>query len=604
MELSQELIKALPDSPGVYLFKDQRGEVLYVGKAKNLKKRLSSYLIPSTPKVRALLERSESLETIVTKNEKEALILEANLIKKHRPKYNVVLRDDKAYPLIRISTSDRFPRVSVVRRKRKGDRALYFGPYPSARAVRETLKLLTKFFPLRRCSNAELKRRVRPCLYYEIGKCLAPCTGRVSEKAYGRVVEGAIRFLEGDADALVRKLWKEMEEASERLEFERAAVIRDRIRAIEKVLEAQAAVLPYEVDADVFAVAEEKGRASGTVLFVRRGKLLGRKGFYLKGDSEEGLWESVLKQFYDEGKLVPELVVLPELPEEKGLLEEWLSEMRGGKVSIVEAKGEFSGLYETALKNAREGLKQLLRGEKLWDELAEELAAVLRLPVVPRWVEAVDLSSLYGSSPVGAVVAFFEGEPEKSRYRKYHIRSVADIPDDYAMLYEVLSRRFKRGLEEENLPDLVVVDGGKGHLETARRVLEEYGLVGRVGLCSIAKDRSSETDKIYIPGRKNPLRLNRHSEVYRFLVRVRDEVHRFVLSFHRDSREKEALSSFLDSIPQIGPKRKKELLKNFSTPEEVLSAGEEKIASLPGFNSSVARTLIEHLSSLLSGEER
>ncbi len=599
MELSLERLREVPEAPGVYIFRDGRGAVLYVGKAKNLRRRLASYLTPATPKTRNLLSRAEKLETLLTRNEKEALILEANLIKKHRPRYNILLRDDKAYPLIRISLAEKFPRLTVVRRKRRGDRALYFGPYPSAGAVRETVKILTRFFPLRRCSNAEMRRRTRPCLYHQIGKCPAPCLGLITPESYRKIVEQAVAFLEGRGQDLVQRLREEMEAAAERLEFERAAVLRDRLRALEKILEAQAVVLPEEKDLDLFALARKGEIVSGAVLFVRRGKLLGHKIFHLRGIPEEDPWGTILEQFYDEDKLIPETVVLPEKPEEKELLEEWLSDLRGGPVKIMKPEGEaLGGLYETALRNAEEALRSRLRGERTWDDLAEELARVLRLPVIPQRVEAVDLSSLQGTAPVGAVVAFFEGEPDRSRYRRYHIRTVSGTPDDYAMLYEVLSRRIRRGLEEKDLPDLLVIDGGRGHLETARRLLEDYGLFGRIGLCAIAKERADEGEKIYLPERKNPLRLSRHGEVLRFLMRVRDEVHRFVLTFHRQTRERESLGSFLDGIPGIGVKRKRELLRRFSSPEELLSAGEETLARLPGFNRSVARTLLEHLRQL------
>ncbi len=598
MVLDPEKLRQIPEAPGVYLFKDARGEILYVGKAKNLKRRLASYLSPTTSKVYYLLKRASHLETLVTRNEKEALILEANLIKKHRPRYNVLLRDDKAYPLIRLSLRDDFPRLMVVRRKRKGDQALYFGPYPSAGAVKATLKILTRFFPLRRCSNAEMRRRTRPCLYHQIGRCPAPCVGLITPEKYQKLVEAAIAFLEGRNEALLQKLREEMEAAAEKLDFERAALIRDRLRALEKILETQAVVLPEEKDLDVFALASQKDLLSGAVLFVRKGKLLGHKTFHVRGPKEEDLWGEILKQFYDEGKLLPERVVLPKLPQDKELIEEWLSDLRGAPVKLVLPEGKERDLYETARRNAEEALRARLRGERSWDELAEELQKILKLPIPPRRVEAVDLSSLQGRAPVGAIVAFYEGEPFPEGYRRYHIRTLHNRPDDYAMLYEVLTRRLKRGLEENDLPDLLVIDGGKGHLETGCRVVEELGLTGRLGLCALAKEREKEGEKLYLPGRKNPLRLSRHGEVLRFLMRLRDEAHRFVLTFHRKTREKEGLASFLDNIPGIGPKRKRILLQHFSSPEEILRAGEETLARLPGFNRRVARELRRHLSGM------
>ncbi len=596
MPLESSLVKDAPEKPGVYLFKDERGEVLYVGKAKNLRKRLQSYLREdlSNTKTRVLTARTVQVETIVARSEKEALILEANLIKRYRPRYNVILRDDKAYPLLRLSIHEKFPAITVVRRKRK-DRALYFGPYPSAGAVRQTLKFLARLFPLRRCSNAEFKRRERPCLYYEIGRCPAPCVGRISPEEYRRLVEGAILFLRGRTDRILRNLRQEMEEAAERLEFERAAVLRDRIKAIEKTVEAQAVTLNEEKDLDVFALARERDKVSGAVLFVRSGALIGRKTFHLSrpNEGEAALYASLLSQFYDEGKFIPEEILLPVEPEEREVLEEWLSELAEKKVTIrVPRRGAKKELLEIAKRNALEALAARLKGERPYEELAEEMVSVLRLPRLPRRVEGVDISNLQGTLPVGAVVSFLDGTPDKERYRRYHPRTVPQ-PDDYAMMYETVRRHLSHAQEEGTLPDLLLIDGGKGQLQAALTAAEELGLAGEIGFCALAKEREDEGEKVYLPGRKNPLSLQRHSQVLRFLQRVRDEAHRFAVSSHRKRRQKAALRSRLEEIPGIGPKRRKTLLEHFGSLENIRQASVEEIARLPGFNRPLAQKVKE-----------
>ncbi len=600
MPLSPEFLKEAPEAPGVYLFKSEKGEILYVGKAKNLKKRLSNYLrqdLSQTPKTRALLAKAAQVEIIVARSEKEALLLEANLIKKHRPQYNVILRDDKAYPLLRISLHEKFPGIRVVRRRRK-DKALYFGPYPSAGAVKETLRFLGHIFPLRRCSTAEFRRRERPCLYYQIGRCPAPCVGKISEEEYRQIVNGVIMFLRGKAGPLLKKLQAEMEACAERLEFERAAVLRDRIRAIEKTLEAQVVALSEERDLDVFAVARQGEKISGCVLFVRSGALIGKKNFHLtRVDLDEpALFSLLLRQFYDEGKYIPDEILLPKEPEDQEFLSEWLSELAGKKVEIrVPKRGARRSLMEMAKKNALEALAARLKGERPYEELAEEMTVYLRLPKIPRRVEGVDISNIQGEIPVGVTVSFLDGSPDKKAYRRYHIKGVSQ-PNDYAMMFEVLQRRLTRGVEEDNLPDLLVIDGGKGQLQIALTVLEELGLKGEIGVCAIAKEREKEGDKIYIPGRKNPLNLARHNEILRFLQRVRDEAHRFAITFHRKTRSKKALVSSLDQIPGVGPKRRQTLLRHFGDLEAIRKASVEEIARLPGLNRKVAQEIKRYLS--------
>ena len=599
MSLREEIQKA-PEAPGVYLFRGEREEVLYVGKAKNLRRRLKSYLQANLPhKTQVLLAKARRLETIVTRSEKEALVLEANLIKKHRPRYNVILRDDKAYPLLRLSVQEKFPRLSVVRRRRK-DKALYFGPYPSAGAVRQTLKFLTRLFPLRRCSQAEFNRRERPCLYYQIGRCPAPCVGLISEEEYRKIVEGAVAFLKGRAQEVVKRLEEEMEAAAERLEFERAAVLRDRLFAVQKTLEAQMVNLSAEEDLDVFSLARERDKVSGVVLFVRGGALLGKKSFHLSRaqEKEEELYGSLIQQFYDEGKFIPQEIILPVEPEGKELLETWLNELSGRRVNIkVPRRGGKRALLEMAAQNAREALAARLAGERPFEELAEELRASLRLKRLPRRVEGVDISNLMGELAVGVVVSFLDGAPDKDRYRRYHIKSVPG-PDDYAMIYETVGRHLKHAAEEDRLPDLMLIDGGKGQLQAALAAAEELGLRERLDFVALAKEREKEGEKIYLPNRKNPLKLAKQSAVLRFLQRVRDEAHRFAVSSHRKRRTKAAFKSLLDEIPGVGPKRRNLLLSRYGSLKNIAQAPEDEIASLPGFNRKVARAIKEHLHKL------
>ncbi len=599
MTLKSEIIKEISEGPGVYLFKDKNGNILYVGKAKNLRRRVASYFRQNgsrSPKTRALLDKVAKVETILARSEKEALLLEANLIKKYRPRYNVILRDDKAYPLLRISVYEKFPGIKIVRRRRR-DRALYFGPYPSAGAIRETLRFLGKIFPLRRCSTAELKRRQRPCLYYQIGRCSGPCVGKVSEEEYRQIVNGAIMFLRGKANALLNSLRQEMKECAQRLEFERAAILRDRIKSIEKTLETQVVALDEECDLDVFALAREGEKISGAVVFLRSGALIGKKSFHLSGSEipEPALFSLILRQFYDEGKFIPDEILLPVEPEDKKILIEWLTELGTKDVRInVSKRGHRKMLLEIAYQNAIQALLNRLKERHPYDELAEKMFLRLRLPKVPRLVEGVDISNIQGKMAVGAVVSFFDGEPNKKGYRRYHIKSVSQ-PNDYAMMFEVLYRRLSRGLKEDDLPDLLIIDGGKGQLQTALEVLQELSLKDKVGICAIAKERKRKGDKVYIPGLKNPLNFTKYAEILKFLQRVRDEAHRFAITFHRQTRSKKMLTSILDQIPGIGLKRRQVLLKYFGNLERLKKASIEEIACLPSMNHKIAKQVKEYL---------
>jgi len=596
-------LEDIPKSPGVYLFKNKRGEVLYVGKAKDLRNRLSYYTKSSflSPKINHLLSLAEKVEYFLTKNEKEALLLEANLIKKFRPKYNVLLKDDKNYPLLRIPIKEKYPSLQIVRKRKKGDQALYFGPFTSAKGLREILKLLSKTFPLRKCSLAEMKRRKTPCIYYQIKKCLAPCVNPIPEEEYKKLVDGVIEFFQGKGKGLIEKLKEEMHRLSENLEFERAAFLRDRIEDLKNILEKQAVVLNTPIDLDLWEYKKENTYEFFIVLFVRYGYLYGFQTFQIKNPlGETPAIKDVILQFYLEGKIIPEKIFLPEEIEEKEELESILCEAAGKEIKILKSseKEEIKILRELALKNLENFILSERRREKPWYAgLSEELVETLKLSQEPRWIEAIDLSQFYGTARVGAIVCFFEGEPEKSRYRHYHVKTEAK--DDYAMLYEVIYRRLKRGLEENNLPDLILIDGGKGHLETALRAAEDLN-IETVEFRAIAKNIKRQPEKLYIPGRKNPMFLPRYKEVYHFIGRVMSEAHRFAKTFAEKTKEKETIESILDKIKGIGPKRKEILLKNFRSLEDISQAPLENLANLPGFNLKVAKALKENLKEFLT----
>lgn len=591
-------LEEIPKSPGVYLFKNEKEEVLYVGKAKDLRTRLSYYTknFYLSPKINNLLSLTKKVEYFLTKNEKEALLLEANLIKKYRPKYNVLLKDDKNYPLLRISLQEEYPSLQIVRRRKTGDQALYFGPFTSARGLREILKLLSKTFPLRKCSLAEMRRRKTPCIYYQIKKCLAPCVNNVSKEEYKKLVQGVIEFFQGGGKSLIKKLEEEMHRLAENLEFERAAFLRDRIADLNSILEKQAVVLDKPLDLDLWENRKEGDYEFFIVLFIRYGYLYGFQPFQIKNPLEEkSVISDVILQFYTEGKIIPEKIFISEKIENKEELESILSELAGKEVKIFEnsEEKEIKILRELALKNLENFILSEKRREKPWYAgLVEELMETLKLAREPRWIEAIDLSQFYGTAKVGAIVCFFEGEPEKSRYRHYHIKG--EKKDDYAMLYEVVYRRLRRGLEENNLPDLLLIDGGKGHLETALKAAEDLK-IENVEFRSIAKNEKRQPEKLYIPGRKNPLFLPKYKNVYNFIGRVMNEAHRFAKSFAEKTKEKETLISLLDKIKGIGPKRKEVLLKNFRSLEEIIESPLEKLANLPGFNLKIAKILKNEL---------
>lgn len=591
-------LEELPQGSGVYLFKGERGEVLYVGKAKNLKARISNYFRASAlnSKIYHLLQQAKHLEYFLTSTEKEALLLEATLIKKYRPKYNVLLRDDKNYPLLRLSLQDPYPALQIVRRRKKGDKALYFGPFTSARGLRDILRLLSKTFPLRRCSLAEMQRRKTPCIYYQIKKCLAPCVKKIPKKIYDNLVNGVIEFFQGKGHEILEKWKREMHELSEKLEFEKAAFLRDRLRDLELILEKQAVVLSEPKDLDFWEIKRIGDKDFYIILFVRHGYLYGYQTFSVKVPLKaDSTLKELLLQYYIDGKIIPETIIIPEELENLEEYEKVLSEYRGNEVKIdfYSRDIQYLPLRDLALKNLQNYILLQSKGKASdYEKLAEELKQFLQLEREPYHIEAIDLSQYAGSARVGALVAFFQGVPDKRKYRHYKIKG--EGRDDYSMLYEVVYRRLKRGLKENDLPDLLLIDGGKGHLEVALTAAFDLGIT-HIAIRSIAKDERRNPEKVFLPGRKNPKFLPKYQNIYQFIGKITLEAHRFALSFSQKTFHKINFQSVLENIPGIGDKRKKILLSNFKDWKELLECPLEKLAKLPGFNLKVAKNLKEAL---------
>ena len=600
-------LASIPARPGVYLMKGEADEVLYVGKAVNLRNRLRSYFQSSatrSPKVLRLVDNAADLDFFVTDSELEALILECNLIKRHRPHYNVRLKDDKRYPYIKITWQEDFPRVNVVRRM-LADGARYFGPYTSSAAMRQTLALLRRIFPYLTCKRKITGSDERSCLYHHIGRCLAPCIGAVSKDDYRDMMQQVCLFLEGKGEEVLASLRQRMETAAENMEFERAANLRDQIDAVERVIERQRVVSASLVDQDAIAIAREDGEVCTQVFFVRSGKLVGHEYFLMEGggDVEEPeILSSFLKQFYDHAAHVPPEILLPAEIEENQVIERWLTERRGGKVSLrVPRRGQKRKLLEMVEENARETLSHLLAREQIERTRAlsglNDLQTQLGLHGPPLRIEAYDISNLQGVAATGSMVVFAAGAPAKSEYRRFKIRA-AQGPDDYAMMQQVLRRRFRRAAAEERetqgswaqIPDLIVVDGGKGQLNAALEVLAEQGLEG-VPIIGLAKAR----EEIFTPAESEPVVLPRDSEALHLLQRLRDEAHRFAIVYHKAVRRSQSLSSILEEIPGIGPRRRRALLKRFTSLDAIRKASLEELSSVEGMNENMARRVLEDL---------
>ena len=594
--------------------RDVDDNVLYIGKTVDLRNRVRSYLHASAlehAKTRAIVSEWYALDFIVTDSELEALILEANLIKKHRPRYNVRFKDDKRYPYIKATLSAPYPRVTITRRIEQ-DGSRYFGPYTSSGAVHQTLDLLRKSFPYLTCNRDITGEDDRPCLYYEIKRCLGPCIGAVSKSTYRQMIGGLVRFLEGHGEEVIAELEEQMQAAADGWQFEEAAALRDQLRAVQSVVRQQKIVSVAGVDQDVIAFAREEDDACVQVFFVRGGKLLGREYFVLEGAREEDdrqVMGAFLKQFYEEAAYVPPEVLLPEQIDEALIIERWLKRKRGNKVSLrVPRRGKKRQLVKMAAENAAETLAALrvqwqADAHKQEQALAE-LEEILGLPRAPARIECYDISTIQGTETTGSMVVFAQGVPRKSQYRRFNIRDV-EGQDDYASMREVLERRFRRwqiAQSEEilgsrdikgwaKLPDLLIVDGGIGQLSVAVDVLESYDLLTAVPVVALAKRR----DELFVPARSKPVSLPRRSEGLYLVQRVRDEAHRFAVRHHRTRRRKAGLASQLESVPGIGPARRKALLKAFGSVEGVRAATLEELDAVPGLPHSVAKAIKSNL---------
>ncbi|MGQ9699276.1 MAG: excinuclease ABC subunit UvrC [Armatimonadota bacterium] len=601
----REKLKALPDRPGCYIMKDEQGEVIYVGKAVSLRNRVRSYFQKGqsrTPKIERLVGRVADIEVVVTDSELEALILECNLIKQHRPYFNVRLRDDKQYPYICITMAEDFPRPILTRQlKRDGNR--YFGPYTDSSAVYQTLAFIRQAFCLRSCSLTFSGRDgTRPCLYYHINQCLAPCDANLcSKEEYRAVAEEVCMFLEGKADRLLKRLRQEMEKEAEVLNFERAARLRDQIAALTKLTERQKVISQAMTDQDVIALVVEEGRACAQMFFIRGGKLIGQQQFLLDGAADEDLdaaLQQFVKQYYEEAPYVPKEILLQTEIEEINIIETWLKQKKGAKVEVsVPKRGEKRKLLDMAISNASLALKQMaaraLGEESLAERALEQLQEVLGLPSPPVRIECYDISNLQGSEAVGSMVVFEDGRPARGHYRRFKIRDLPPEPNDYLMLQQVLRRRLERAVSGDPkftpLPDLLVVDGGKGQLNAALEVLRENNLeLPAVGL-------AKEHEYVFQPNSPDPVPLPRHSPGSHLLQQIRDEAHRFAITFHRSLRGKMSVVSALDQVPGIGKARRTALLKHFKSFRAICEASEDELAQCPGMNRKVAAELYRHL---------
>ncbi|RMG60724.1 MAG: excinuclease ABC subunit UvrC [Deltaproteobacteria bacterium] len=598
MPVDPSVFDSLPEKPGVYIFRDSRGRALYVGKAKNLRNRVRSYLRPGSDgreRIPRMVEEAVDLEWVITESENEALLLENNLIKKHRPPYNVYYRDDKDYLCIRVDLKKDFPRLELVR-KVKRDGALYIGPFSSAKKVRNLLNLTGKLFPLRTCTDKSFRTRNRPCTQYQIKRCLAPCVGYVGKEEYGKILRDAVDFLQGDLKRVVRELEREMKRASRELKFEDAARLRDTIRVVESVRERQSVVSALLPDGDYFGVYREGERGAVSVLYLRRSRVIDARSFLIHAGeaSDEEVVLSVIAQYYTEDSYIPDEVVVP-LPLPEALLLEEAPHLRDRRVSVKHPiRGKRKDLLRLAGENAREYFRARRRREVEYEDLMNLMHARLRLSRLPFRVECFDISHHGGRSPVGAMVVFEGGIPVKNQYRKFRIRTVRGV-DDYAMMAEVVARRVERGEEFGPLPDVFLLDGGKGHISAVSRVLKERGI--KVDIVAIAKERDGAGgDRIYIPGRKNPLSLPSGDPVLNYLMRIRDEAHRFAVTFQRKSEGREAVSSLLDGFPGIGPKRKEAIFRSYSSLSDLAREDPSRLARLLRIPVTRAEDLIDYVS--------
>lgn len=602
MEISakiQQALTSLTQQPGVYLMKDAGGEILYIGKAKRLKNRVSSYFHgydTLTRKTAALVSKIDHFDIIITNTEQEALILEANLVKKHRPHYNIDLKDNKRYPSLAVNLNEPYPVFNIVRKTDvKG--VTYFGPFASAGAIRQSLNLINKTFRLRRCAAGKFKNRKRPCLNYQMGACLGPCCQIINQADYRKLIDEALMFLRGQTKDLIVMVKHDMEAKAATEAFEEAAVLRDRMLALQKVVEKQVAVLGESRDRDVFGLAVKDNRAVACCLRVRGGILYGSLTYRFDDvwQNEIALLTEVVKQIYqDDVSLLPKEIFLPFKIENQKTLEEWFSNQKGQRVYILNPqKGDKKRLLDMALKNAQDKLREWVQSENAGDVIMLKVQEALQMSSEPKRVECFDISNLGSTEIVASRVVFENGQPLKSAYRTYRIKTL-EGPDDFASMREVLSRRFAEKHKDEALPDILMVDGGKGQLGIGVAVLKDLNLLDAMTIIGIAEPntvRGETEDKIFIPGRANPLNLNRKKDVLLFFQRVRNEAHRFAITFHRKRRAKAALTSDLDGIHGLGPQKRILLLEHFGSLENIRNASTGEIAALKGFSETLANNV-------------
>ena len=608
-----EELKKLPDQPGVYIMHDSRDVIIYVGKAVSLRKRVHQYFQPSHNegiKKAQMVKQIARFEYIVTDSELEALVLECNLIKEHRPKYNTMLRDDKSYPYIRVTLGEEFPRVLFARQQKK-DKSRYFGPYTSGGAVKDTIELVNKIYQLRTCSRV-LPRdtgKERPCLNYHIHQCTAPCQGYISKEEYAKKIEEVVEFLNGNYKPVLRSLEEQMLEASERMEYEKAIEYRELLNSVKQVAQKQKITHTDGEDKDIIAMASDEQDAVVQVFFIRAGKLIGRDHFYVRvgtEDTKSQILTTFVKQFYAGTPFIPREIMLQEKPEEIGVLTDWLTKKRGARVYLrIPQKGMKEKLVELAKKNAQLVLSQdkekIKREEGRTIGALKEIAALLNMEHLVR-VEAFDISNINGFETVGSMIVYEKGKPKRSDYRKFKLRTVTG-PDDYASMHEVLTRRFTHGMREQEelegkdmaaeygsftrFPDLIMMDGGRGQVNIALQVLGELKL--SIPVCGMVKDDNHRTRGLYFHNVEIPI--DRHSEGFKLITRIQDEAHRFAIEYHRSLRSKEQVHSVLDDIPGIGPARRKALMRKYQSLDAIKAATEEDLAATEAMSEKAARSV-------------
>ncbi|MDD5312702.1 MAG: excinuclease ABC subunit UvrC [Dehalococcoidia bacterium] len=598
----QIYLKTLPASPGIYLFKDADGEIIYVGKAADLRSRVRSYFrkdAASSEKLQQLVPKIDRIEFVVTESELAALVLECQQIKKYSPKYNVLLKDDKSFPYIKIDVASEWPKMSITR-QRYHDGAIYIGRIPSAASARQTYEYIKKVFPLRSCNKKISGTEKRPCLNYHIQRCLAPCIGAISREDYSRLVKQAVALLQGKEESLLRELKGEMAKASHNLEYEKAAQLRDRVQAINDVIQSHKITLNVRGEKDIVAIASDKNVACVRIFSIMDGKLTGDQHFIMQNTRDEDnsrIMESFLTQYYSAASYIPDTVLVQYPAKDHNLIAAWLRDKRGSGVEIrVPTRGAGLRLVNMVAENARQELSMYLARRAAHPDnlqLLNNLKQALNLPAVPDRIEAYDISNIQGNVAVGSMVVFERGMPKPAHYRRFKIRTVEGT-DDYAMMREMIQRRFRGFLEAKGTwaaaPDLVLIDGGKGHLSAALKALKEIS-INSLPVASLAK----ENEEVFMAGKKGPLDIARESEESLLLQRVRDEAHRFAVTYHRKLRSKEGRASALDTIPGVGTKRKKALIARFGSVKNIKSSTAEELASVSGINIELAGKILESL---------